>query len=256
MNDDATVRFRERMAAGEVLGLFMKSMDPAFVEVAGHAGMDFAILDMEHGPVGYEGMQNNIRAAQAAGLFPVVRVDSLSEVSVAKALDIGALGVQVPQVASAEEAEAAVRYAKFHPLGRRGVCRFVRAARYSAAPAAEYFSMANRTLVIIQLEGREAVARLDEILAVDGIDVLFIGPYDLSQSLGVPGQTTHPSVVREMRAIVDRARAAGKTVGTFTDSGETMRMWKEAGVSYLSYSVDVGIFREACASIRKDFDNL
>lgn len=249
MDAKVIARFKKQVAGDGCVGIFMKTGDPAFVETAGYAGLDFAILDMEHGPVSYETMQNNIRAAQAAGIFPIVRVEALSDIAIAKALDIGAMGVQVPQVSTREEAERAVRFAKYHPLGERGVCRFVRAARYSALPGKDYFKLANQTLVIIQLEGAEAIRNLDAILAVRGVDIVFIGPYDLSQSLGVPGETSHPKVVAAMRDIVKRAAARKVVTGTFTDSPETMRMWMQAGVKYISYSTDVGIFQEACKAL-------
>ena len=112
--------FREKMKMGAELGTFMKTCDPGFVETAGYGGMDFVILDMEHGPISIEHMQENIRAAQVAGVVPIVRVSSREEIS--KVLDIGAAGVQIPQVSTAEEARAAVREARFFPYGGRGGC--------------------------------------------------------------------------------------------------------------------------------------
>ena len=223
-----TEEFYRKIRSGYVIGPFMKTCDPAFVEAAGYAGMDFVILDMEHGPASVESLQNHIRAAQVAGVLPVVRVGSYGDIS--RVLDIGAGGVQVPQVSSAKEAEAVVREAKYFPQGERGVCRFVRAARYSALEKQEYFRRANQALVIIQLEGQKALENLDEIMEVPGIDILFIGPYDLSQSLGVPGQTTHPAVVEQMQEIVERAKKKHILVGTFTDSEKTLKRWSDAGV--------------------------
>jgi 4-hydroxy-2-oxoheptanedioate aldolase len=242
-------QFRQKISSGPVYGPFMKSCDPAFVESAGYAGFDFAILDMEHGPVSTESMQNNIRAAEVAGLLPIIRVSGISESEISKALDIGALGVEVPQVTTAEAARSVVQAARFYPEGMRGVCRFVRAAGYSSVDRQQYFKMANQALIVVQLEGQEALANIDEIMLVSGIDVLFIGPYDLSQSLGVPGQTTHPRVIEAMEEIVAKAAGCGRIVGTFTDSRETLAKWKNCGVRYLSYSVDVGIFYEACKGI-------
>ena len=254
MNQRLVESFRQKIREGPVFGPFMKTGDPAFVEAAGYAGCDFAILDMEHGPTCLQEMQNNIRAAQVAGMLPVIRVTSLSETAISQALDIGAAGVQIPQICDAAGARAAVRAARYYPKGERGVCRFVRAAHYSGMERSVYFEEANQSLVIIQLEGREAVENLEEILAVEGVDTLFIGPYDLSQSLGVPGQTTHPKVVEQMTQIVSRAQERGVILGTFTDSADTLKTWMEAGVRYLSYSVDVGIFTEACAGLRARFD--
>ncbi|MGI6149602.1 MAG: HpcH/HpaI aldolase family protein [Limnochordia bacterium] len=244
--------FRRRLAEGDsVIGPFMKTGDPAFVEAAGYAGFDFVILDTEHGPVSIENMQNNVRAALVAGALPIIRVQDDSASSIGKALDIGAFGVQIPQVQTAQEAQAAIRKAKFYPKGERGVCRFVRAAQYSALERSVYFQAANDTLVILQLEGTEAIDNIDSILQVPDIDILFIGPYDLSQSLGIPGETSHPKVVEQMQFIVEKARSAGIVVGTFVDQLEAIQRWKDAGVQYISYSVDVGIFVEACKQIVK-----
>lgn len=242
--------FRQKLAEGRpVFGPFMKTGDPAFVECAGYAGFDFAILDMEHGPAGFAGLQNLIRAAETSGILPIVRTYDASETAVSKALDLGAAGIQVPQVKSAEEAEKAVRAAKFFPQGERGVCRFVRAAEYSSMPRKEYFRRSNDNLVIIQVEGKQVLDDMDGILAVQGVDVLFIGPYDLSQSLGVPGQVDAPEVTDAIRRINSRAKEAGVVTGVFCDTPESLSQWYKAGIRYLSYSVDVGIFTSACRHI-------
>ena len=244
--------FKQKLKDGKpVFGPFMKSTDPAFIEIAGYAGFDFVILDMEHGPAGFPELQNLIRAALLADVIPIVRTPGLAEESISKPLDLGALGVQVPQVTSGEMAKACIEAARFFPQGNRGVCRFVRAADYSSLPREEYFRKANESLVIIQLEGKEAMMDVDNILKIEGIDIVFIGPYDLSQSLGLPGQVNHPEVIEAMNNIVERARSAGKVVGTFTDTPQAAEMWKKAGVQYLSYSVDVGIFTDACTQLVK-----
>ncbi|MDR1562806.1 MAG: aldolase [Dysgonamonadaceae bacterium] len=246
--------FKDKLANGEpVYGPFMKTGDAAFVECAGYAGFDFCILDMEHGPADFFNLQNLIRGAEIAGILPVVRTFDSSETAIGKALDVGAKGVQVPQIQSAEQARAAVRAAKFFPAGERGVCRFVRAAGYSSIPRDVYFEQANEALVILQVEGKEALDSLDEILAVEGLDILFVGPYDLSQSLGVPGQVSHPAVVSAIKSITERAKSAGVVIGVFCDTYEAAALWKSAGIQYLSWSVDVGIFTEACKGI---VDNL
>jgi 4-hydroxy-2-oxoheptanedioate aldolase len=245
--------FKQKISKGKpVYGLFMKSCDPSFVEVAAYSGFDFAILDMEHGWMTYETLQNNIRAAYLQGMLSVVRIGDLSENAVGMAYDIGACGVQVPKVEDAEQCIYAVKYAKFHPLGERGVCRFVRAAGYSAVERSEYFKNSNNNILVAQIEGRGALANIDSILDVDGIDIIFIGPYDLSQALGVPGQVNHPLVVDNMKCVVKKARDKGKVVGTFIDNIENLKLWKSAEVQYLAYSVDVGIFYEACKNILKE----
>lgn len=248
--NDIIKKFRDTINSGGcVYGPFMKTGDPMFAEAAGIAGFDFAIFDMEHGPVAFENQQNNIRAAGISGMLPIIRVKDLGENTIGSALDIGALGIQVPQVKTAENAKTVVRNAKFYPYGMRGVCRFVRAAAYSNMDKKEYFQNSKELLVIIQLEGLDAIANLDEILDVDGVDIIFVGPYDLSQSLGVPGEVNHPMVIEHMKLIVEHAKAKGKIVGTFVDDLNAMKLWRSVGVQYLSYNVDVGIFMEACKGI-------
>lgn len=254
MNEQMIQTFRRRLSDGQkVIGPFMKTCDPAFVEAAGWAGMDFVILDMEHGPINIQNLQNNIRASQVAGIFPVVRVNGISEEAIGRALDIGAAAIEVPQISTAQDARRAVELARFHPLGHRGVCRFVRSAHYSSLPKDDYFRSANDILVIVQLEGTGAIRDLEDILKVSGIDILFIGPYDLSQSLGLPGQVTHPEVIGQMQSIVDRAKEAHITVGTFSDSPETLALWAKAGVQYIAYSVDVGLFTDICRDLKEQF---
>lgn len=246
--------FRNKLDNGEcVYGIFMKTGDPMFVEAASLGGFDYVILDTEHGPVSIENQQNNIRAAEARGSVPIIRLKDLDENTVGKALDIGAYGIQVPQINSAEDAGKVVKFAKFYPYGMRGVCRFVRAADYSNQNRYAYFENSKNLLIILQLEGVKAIENLDEILDVEGVDVLFIGPYDLSQSLGIPGQVNNPLVVEKMKKIVEKAREKHKIIGTFVDTPEDLVMWRDLGVKYLSYSVDVGLFIDACKNINKFF---
>jgi len=243
--------FRKKLADGAVYGVFSKTSDPAFIEILGHAGFDFVIIDLEHGPNTIQAAQNLIRAAEVGGVFPIVRTREGDPTMIGAALDIGAGGVEVPQVGSGEDARRVVEHARFAPAGMRGVCRFVRAADYSALERKRYFAESNEAVLICQLEGQAAVAKLDEILDAGGTDVLFIGPYDLSQSLGVPGQVDHPEVLRTMAAIVERCARRSVAVGTFVDTPEAARRWAEAGVRYLAYSVDVGIFSQACHDLVK-----
>jgi len=232
-------------------GPFMLTGDPAFVEAAGYAGYDFVLLDMEHGPSSFHAMQNLIRAANVAGVCPVVRVPRGTDIYIDRALDIGAGAVMIPQIDTAEQAREAVGAAKYSPMGCRGLSRFVRASGYGAVPGPEFYPKANETCVIIQAEGQKAIDNLDEILDVPGIDVLFIGPYDLSSSMGLIGQIDHPKVIEAIQTIIAKADAKGVKVGCFADNVEGSRKWRELGVKFLGYSTDANLFRAACA---KDVD--
>jgi 4-hydroxy-2-oxoheptanedioate aldolase len=241
--------FRRKLGNGFVAGPFSKTSDPAWIEVMGHAGFDFVIIDLEHGPNSLETVQNLIRAAEVSNLLPIVRVKSDCPSMIGEVLDIGAGGIQVPQVTDRTEAERVVRHARFAPKGMRGVCRFVRSAGYSATDRFRYFEEADESVIVLQLEGLEAISNLDGILSVEGIDVLFVGPYDLSQSLGIPGRIDHPLVQEKMLEIVDRCSKWGVMTGTFADDVESAKKWIDRGVRYIGYSVDMGIFLEKSRSI-------
>ena len=241
--------FKTKLHTQGVFGIFAKTCDPAFIEILGYAGADYVIIDLEHGPNSVQNVQNLVRGAQVSELMPIVRVKESCASVMSEVLDIGAGGIQVPQISTREDAEAVILRTKFAPMGQRGVCRFVRAANYSAKDRFTYFKEANEAVIILQIEGQAGIDNLDDIISVKGIDAIFIGPYDLSQSLGVPGQIDHPAVEAKMLEIVKKCAAVGVTVGTFVDTIENAKKWKALGVKYISYSVDVGIFCDAVKDV-------
>lgn len=250
MGKNGIQKFKEKLRRdSSVIGPFSKTSDPAFIEAMGYAGCDFVILDLEHGPNNVQTLQNLIRAAEVSGVFPIVRVKEDNHSVIGEVLDIGAGGIQVPQITNAKQAKETIQLAKFAPTGMRGVCRFVRAANYSSMDRFQYFKEANESIIILQLEGQEAIDNLEEIIKVEGIDIIFIGPYDLSQSLGVGGQVEHPAVEEKMVTIIEKCKKNNIMVGTFVDTVENARKWKKMGIKYLSYSVDVGIFYDSCKNL-------
>jgi 4-hydroxy-2-oxoheptanedioate aldolase len=223
-------------------GPFLKITDPAVAEIAGLAGFDFVIIDTEHGPLGMDRAQDLVRAAELAGTTPIIRVAKNEESFILRALDIGAHGAQIPHISAAEDAVRAGSACRFTPAGDRGVCRFVRAAGYSSIERGKYFENANREVMAIgHIEGVRGVENLDAILETRQLDVVFIGPYDLSASCGFPGQVHHPVVVKKMELVAERCRKAGVVAGTFVDGVEDAKRWADAGVQYISYNVDVGM---------------
>lgn len=242
---------KEKLQRGEaVVGPFMNCSYPAFIEIAGLAGFDFAIIDTEHGPLSIETAEDLCRAGQLAGLDPIVRVSANDQPLIQRALDIGSGGVQVPQIETREQAEAVVRAAKYAPLGMRGISLFTRAGDYTVYGTEGLTDGLNaEQVVIIHIEGVRGLENLDEIVTVPGIDVVFLGPYDLSQSFGIPGQVNDPRVVQGMESAVSKIRAAGKAAGTFAGDAATARRWIDTGVQYISLGVDVGIFANACRTL-------
>jgi len=249
MNDASLPQFRQKLRDSTCLGIFSKTTDSAFVEAAGLAGLDFIILDTEHGPANWETLHHHVRAASLTRALPVIRVKGADAHSISCALDTGAGGVQVPNVKTPEDAALAVNAARFHPSGNRGVCRYVRAANFGTKDKDAYFRDANEALLILQVEGIEGVKNLDAILNVEGFDVLFIGPYDLSQSAGKPGMIESPEVLALMKEISAKARAKGIVLGAFSDNKTRSAALKREGFSYIAQSVDVNIFASACASL-------
>ncbi len=248
-----TRAFKSKLNENGVFGIFSKTCDPAFIEVMGYAGMDYVIIDLEHGPNSVQTAQNLIRAAEVSGVFPIVRTKESCASVMSEVLDIGAGGIQVPQINCREDADIIIKNTKFSPIGERGVCRFVRAAEYSAMDRFEYFKQANESVVIVQIEGNDGIKNLDNIISIGNIDVVFIGPYDLSQALGVPGEIDHPLVEQKMKQIVEACADKGIVAGTFVDTMENAKKWRSLGVKYIAYSVDMGIYHDAVKTIVEEF---
>jgi 4-hydroxy-2-oxoheptanedioate aldolase len=246
-----TKTIRDRLSAGEyVFGPFLKIPALVPIEVVGQAGFDFAIIDLEHGPFTVERAEDMVRAAQGAGLASIIRTTDGAPPTLVRALDTGCDGILVPNLESREEAEAVVRGARFHPQGERGMDPYARSARYGTIPKEVYFDRANeRTLLGVQIEGEAGVQNLDSILQVAGTDLVFIGPYDLSQSLGLPGQIAAPAVVQKITDIVQAAKAAGTAVGIYADNVDQALRWRDLGIQFVAVSVDVRIFLEACQNM-------
>lgn len=248
----AKARLKEK---GFLAGPFIETASPELVECLGLAGFDFAIIDCEHGPFSGETAAALLRAATVAGVSPIVRVRENDPGRILEALDIGAVGLHIPQIASADDARRAVEAARFPPAGVRGFNPFVRAGRYGSDPTFRREADED-TLLVLHIEGGDSVAAVDEILAVEGVDVAFLGPFDLSQSLGVPGEVLHPKVQGAMKALVEAAANRNVAVGCFANNLEQAKVWIDAGVSYLAYSVDTVLFRDAATKARAAIDGL
>jgi 2-keto-3-deoxy-L-rhamnonate aldolase RhmA len=246
---------RQRLLNGDtVVGTFQILDSPMVSEIVGVAGMDFTIIDQEHGPLAAESSLAMCAASQQAGAAPIVRVRNNTESEIQRALDIGAAGVEIPQIETREDAEAAVDHARFDPLGSRGLSPYVRAGGYTGS--AGYTDEQNEAVtVIIHIEGKRGIENLDDIMTVEGIDVLFLGPYDISQSIGIPGQVRDERVEDLMQEVCDRAAGAGKVVGTFADDETMANQWIEAGAQYVAMSVDGAILTRAFKDITNDIDN-
>jgi len=228
-------RMKERFAAGEpAFGLSVMIPSPQVVESAAGMGFDWVLLDCEHGTIGLESLELMVMAAEASGVVPIARPRSNSPADILQCMDRGALGVQVPHVNSAAQARAAVAAVKFHPLGERSLAVGTRSSRYGFSGSMDDFVReANEsTLVCAQIEDAEAIVNLGEILAVEGVDVFFIGPSDLSQSMGFPGNPKAPAVAKAIDGALARIVAAGRTPG-MPASTEAVQGALAKGVRYV-----------------------
>lgn len=250
----ARAQLQRRLDSGEpTVGTICNLDAPAVGEAVALAGLDFAVLDQEHGPLTAETTLAMAAATEQGGAAPIVRVRANRPAEIQRALDVGAAGVQVPQVESGADAEAAVRAARFAPEGERGLSPYVRAGGYAGSD--DYTVEQNeRTLVIVHVEGERGLDNLGDILAVDGVDVVFLGPYDLSQALGVPGDVTADVVVDTMENVRERAQAAGTVVGAYADTPAIANRWIDVGVQYVTVSVDCAVLSEAFADLVGDVD--
>jgi 4-hydroxy-2-oxoheptanedioate aldolase len=249
--------FKAKLRASEpLLGTFLQIPAAEVAEIVGQAGFDCGIIDTEHGMMGTEGALVLVRACDGVGLTAVVRVPGVDHHRITQALDFGASAVMVPNIQSRKEAEIAVSAAKYHPQGNRGVCPFARGAAYDSAADPDYYRRSNaETAVVLQIEGTEGIANLDEILSVPNFDCIFIGPFDLAQSLGIPGQVTNPRVEDAMRDIVKRAGQKGIAVGSFSVTPEQTQRDIKIGIQFLVYGTDTMIMARQFRAIREAIVN-
>jgi 4-hydroxy-2-oxoheptanedioate aldolase len=233
MNVNAT---KKKLADGElVIGSFVYVPSARLTEIVGLLGFDFVVIDMEHGPVDIGMAEDMVRAAECADVTPIIRVSHNTPHLILRALDVGAMGLHVPEIAHVEEAKSMVASAKYGPLGHRGLGG-VRASQWGLkGPMPEYTVDANReTMVIAHIEHIDAANNLDQLLEVDGIDVYYVGPVDLSNSLGVPGRAKDPKVVACVEDCIQRIVAAGKIAGCIAADADGAKRYTDLGVRYLA----------------------
>lgn len=213
---------KDKLAAGErVIGCFIPLPSPEIVELCALTGFDFALIDAEHGPISPESAYPMVLAAEARGMEAFARVGEADKQMVLKFLDIGVSGIMAPQVNTVEHATASVLGTKFAPIGNRGLAGMRTFDFGTTGPLHTFVEPLNdRVLTIVQFEHVDTLEVLDDILALDQLDVLFVGPSDLAQSLGYPGQPNHPEVTKVADEVVARAKAAGKKTGTVAYSIE------------------------------------
>lgn len=226
---------RSRIRAGETLiGSFADLASPLAAELLGGAGMDWAVLDLEHGESTEADLLALIYAVASTPMAPIVRVPSAERLRVGRALDLGAAGIMLPQLQSIDAVREAVTYLRYPPAGQRGVALRTRGAEMGALGHADVARTVNERIVgIVQIESRGAVASADEIAALDEVDVLFVGPADLSHALGVPGRFDDPAYHEAIRSVVAACGRHGKSAGILIYDAAALPRHLELGFRFI-----------------------
>jgi 4-hydroxy-2-oxoheptanedioate aldolase len=238
---------KARLRAGQTCfgTMYCELFSPAACRIARNAGYDFIIIDTEHNMAGVETVAWMCRAGRDVGLAVAVRAPAFEGQWLNRYLDLGAAGLLIPRVETAEETAAIVSTIKYPPLGVRGIAGNGGHTDYTSPRAADLVAWANDNILLaVQIETRRGLDNRDAILATEGVDALFIGPNDLALSLGHPGELTHPEVVAAMEAIFQAAKDHGVAPGMHVFDVPGARRWLDAGARFLAYSTELALISE------------
>lgn len=240
-------------ADAPVTGLFLCSGDVGTAEICAGAGFDYLLIDGEHSPLSLASIQNQLRTIAAYPTLPLVRVPSNDEVLIKQYLDLGAQSLLVPMVDTADDARAAVAAVQYPGAGVRGVgSALARSARWNRVP--DYLEKARDSIsLVVQIESASGVANVEQILAVSGVDALFIGPSDLAASMGFLGQQNHPEVVEAVHRVIATAKSHGKIVGVNAFVHEQAQQYLQAGVDFVNVGADVALLARASENLAQSW---
>ncbi len=232
-----------RIRAGEtVYGTFLSMGSAVSAEIAGRAGLDWVLLDLEHGAGGESSVLGQLHAVRAGGnATTVVRVESAARLRIGRVLDLGAAGIMLPRIDTAAQAREAIGWMRYPPRGERGVALMARAGGYGVLTHAGVGAIDESIVGIVQIESPTAVEQADEIAAIDGADVLFVGPTDLSHTLGIPGDFEHSRYVEAIERVAAAAEAAGKCAGVLARTVEEARGYEDRGYRFVGVGSDAAI---------------
>jgi len=245
---------KEKIKKGEkAVGTFFELGSSTAVECLKHTGLDFFIIDTEHGPFDIESSMEFIRTAELGTVTPLARIKEISRPAVLKMLDIGAKGIIVPCVESPEQVKSLVEWAKYHPVGKRGFF-MARPAGYGfesfAGNVEEYFKICNEeTLLIPQCETSGCLENIEKIVNIDGVDGIFIGPYDLSIGMGKPAQFDAPEFIAAVGRVLKACNAAGKLSFIYTGSNTMAKQYLAQGFDAVAANMDASVFINAYKSL-------
>jgi len=230
-----------------VLGTFLMELDtPGIAQILKNAGLEFVVLDMEHGGFDINTIKKMARYCKGADLLSIVRVPVGQYHYVARALDAGAKGIIVPMTETAEQISDVVQFAKYYPHGKRGTAFGIAHDDYRVSEVTQTMQQANaETLVVPLIESAKGIENLEEIIQVDGVDLIWVGHFDLSQTLGIPGQFKHPLFVDAMEHLIQTCKKYNKPCGRLVPNIQEAMYWREKGFSCISYGSDISILYQS-----------
>jgi 2-keto-3-deoxy-L-rhamnonate aldolase RhmA len=242
--------FRQRLRQEEVLlgQMVLELFTPGIGPMLAACGLDFVIFDMEHGRCDISLLAEMVASCRGTGIVPIARVPDVAYAPLSRALDVGARGVMVPRVETRQQAEDIVSQLKYAPLGKRGVALGIAHDLYRAGSPDFFEKMNEEICVILLLETERAFQHLDEIISVPGVDVAWMGHYDLTVSMGIPAQFDHPRFLSAMDELVTVCRRYGVAPGFLPPSADSAVHWIEKGFRAISLGSDIGVF---LAGVRK-----
>lgn len=251
-------KIKQRLKKGEtLLGTFNNFGNALVSEMIGNAGFDFIIIDLEHGVGSEQDVLAQVQALETCPAAPFVRVESHERQRVHHVLDMGAEGIMFPRLKNVEEVQKAVRSLWYPPEGERGVAKMVRASGFGQNFDGYYVNQKENITGIIQIETKEILGCLDEVASTEGVDVLFVGPMDLTMALGIFGQFDHPVFVEALEKTAASAKRAGKTCGILLPATDRLPGWYKMGYRFFTGGGDLGFINSGARIMLKSMkDNL
>jgi 2-keto-3-deoxy-L-rhamnonate aldolase RhmA len=247
---------KDKIRSGETVhGCWINLGSTVSAEIVGQAGFDWVLIDLEHGAGDVAILYQQLQALSGSTSTPIVRIDNLSRPKVQRILDAGASGIMFPQIQTSRETDEAIRMMYYPPRGVRGLAKMIRATGFGRT-ANEYMANVEKNLVgVIQIETTNALQNIDAIAATEGVDVLFVGPNDLSLSLGILGQINHPLYQQSIRDVARAAKKHGKATGVLLQDINEYEMYHKLGYRFLACGGDSGFVRKGAEDVVKTMND-
>ncbi|MCR4427232.1 MAG: aldolase/citrate lyase family protein [Firmicutes bacterium] len=237
-------KVKKALANGEVvIGTMISEVrGPGIITMLATAGFDYVCIDMEHSSYSMETVADMIAASKATDMAAIIRTTGLSRLALSRPLDSGADGLLIPQTETVEEVRQIIEYTKYYPMGQRGMALRRAHSAFAKVTAGEYLGHANaETLIVIQIESETAIRDLDKLVSVPGVDAAFIGPADLSQSYGIPGQSNDPRIQEALARFIEVCNAHGVAPGIHVYNMDEARKWIDSGMRLIAYGNDISM---------------